>query len=357
MHRREFLTSVAAASVASLGRAHATEIDPRVTQILARTITVDMHNHVEIPFGKPDAPLPDLDLPAEMKRAGVAAVVQTWNIDAAPAAQPGDDYAHFQQGLAFEDRLLARAKMNRALTLKDLQNAHARSQPIIIQGAEGAQFLEGHVERIEEAYKRGLRVLQIIHDRDDKVKPLGDIYTAAAHLNGLTEFGAEAIKTCNRLGIVVDLTHAAYDTVKAALKVSSQPMMFSHTGLKPQPGERPVQGDMEKRLVSKEEARDIGNAGGIIGIWWHGPESVKEYVESIRHMVETIGVDHVGLGTDSDIEAHARLPFTNGIWKDQTTGFFYAVATEMLAQGFKPDEISKIGGANFCRLFGKVARG
>jgi len=74
-------------------------------------------------------------------------------------------------------------------------------------------------------------------------------------------------------------------------------------------------------------------------------------------MVDVIGVDHVGIGTDTDLTASYQLPYTNQIWPDENGGFFYAVAGEMLKQGFTPDEISKVGGANFCRIFGKVTSG
>ena len=116
--------------------------------------------------------------------------------------------------------------MRRAFTLKDLETGHAQDQPRIIQSAEVAQFLEGRIERVEEVFKRGLRHLQLVHERDDQVKPLADTYTKPAHLGGLTEFGAEVIWACNRLCIVVDLTHMSYDAVKSALKISTQPAIF-----------------------------------------------------------------------------------------------------------------------------------
>ena len=63
------------------------------------------------------------------------------------------------------------------MNLKDLQVAHDKGQPALVQSIEGAHFLEGHLERVEEVYKRGLRHLQLLHDKGDKVEPLGDIYT------------------------------------------------------------------------------------------------------------------------------------------------------------------------------------
>ena len=71
-------------------------------------------------------------------------------------------------------------------------------------------------------------------------------------------------------------------------------------------------------------------------------------------MVDVAGIDHVGIGTDSDLELGVQRTYTNAIWKGETRGFFPAVAAEMLNGGFTLEEASKIGGGNFCRVFGKV---
>ena len=70
-----------------------------------------------------------------------------------------------------------------------------------------------------------------------------------------------------------------------------------------------------------------------------------------------MGVDHVGIGTDTDLTSSYVLPFTNKIWPDENGGFFYAVVGEMLKQGFTAEEIGKIGGSNFCHVFAKVTTG
>jgi membrane dipeptidase len=352
--RRGFLTTLAAGSTLLCPRSlDAADPDPRLAQVLGRTISIDLHSHVGIPFGKPNAPLPRFDLPGEMKRTGFSAVIQTYEVDSVPAG-PGEDYRHNLEALNFEDRLLAASHVSRALTLKDLETGHAQGLPRIIQSAEGAQFLEGRIERVEEVYKRGLRNLQLVHERDDQVKPLGDIYTKPVHLGGLTDFGAEVIRACNRLGIVIDLTHMSYDGVKSALKVSTQPVIFSHTGPLPGPGEPNKIPNMAPRLLSRDEMRDIGAAGGIIGVWCHGSDTAREYVESIKRVVDVAGIDHVGIGTDSDLEPGVQRTYTNAIWQGETRGFFPAVAAEMLNAGFTLEEAGKIGGGNFCRIFGKI---
>ncbi len=353
--RRDFLATLAGGSAALLGSRSllAADPDPRLAQVLASTLSVDMHSHVGIPFGRPNAPLPRFDLAGEMKRTGLSAVIQTYEVDSVPAG-PGEDYTHNIEALDFEDRLLAATGVRRALTLQDLQSAHTRGQPIIIQSAEGAQFLEGRIERLDEAYKRGLRNLQLVHERDDKVKPLSDLYSRAPQYGGLTAFGAEVIKTCNRLGIVVDLTHMSYEAVKAALTVSTHPMIFSHTSMQPRPGDRPGTPMLAPRLLSTQEARDIAAPGGVVGVWRHGADNAREYVEMIKRVVDTVGVDNAGIGTDSDLEPGVQRTYTNAIWKNEARGFFPAVAAEMLAAGFSPADINKIGGGNFCRVFGKV---
>jgi membrane dipeptidase len=159
------------------------------------------------------------------------------------------------------------------------------------------------------------------------------------------------------LGIVVDLAHGTYETVTGALKAARKPLIISHTGMSSAAGKRNTSADMQRRLITKEHAREVADAGGIIGVWWRLVVTVAEYVGALRDMVDAVGVDHVGIGTDTDLTASYVLPYTNKIWPDENGGFFYAVAGEMLKQGFTPDEIGKIGGGNFCRVFAKVTTG
>ena len=129
---------------------------------------------------------------------------------------------------------------------------------------------------------------------------------------------------------------------------------------------------MMPRLMRKEQAKIVANAGGLIGIWRHLTDSPLAYAQNIKAMVEVVGVDHVCLGTDTKLTPAYRSPNanqnrpnndnqpkrfgerTNEIWESQHSGYFYAVVEELLKLGLKEPEIIKIGGANFCKVFDEV---
>src|SRR5580692_9170011 len=382
--RRQFLSTVAMTAAAGamlrprLGWA-ADITDPRVSGIVATTIGIDTHNHIDVPLSAAEMPGPYIDLAGEMKQSGLSAICMTFATD----YQPGDAYDRFLKGLESMDRQLERNGMKRSLTPDDVRNAHKNSQPAVIQAIEGGHFLQGHVERVQEAYGRGLRHFGLLHDSDASV-PLGDVYTNPPRYGGLTSFGAAVIKECNRLGILIDLAHANIQTTEAALKITTRPVIVSHTGLDTQLGSDPRMAQMMRpRLISKEQARLVAGAGGAIGVWTHLSDTPLEYAHNIRALVDVIGVDHVCIGTDTKLTQPSPRPAgpppgdhggpagpggpppgfrpgqqhpqvgerTNLAWEDQTAGFYYVVIDAMLKTGFTPDEIGKIGGANYLRIF------
>ena len=379
--RRRFLSSVGMTAGAAiipcprLGWA-ADLTDPRVADIVAATIGIDTHNHIDVPLIAAEMPGPDIDLASEMKRSGFSGICMTFATD----YQPGDAYDRFLKGLASMDRLLERNGMKRSFTPDDVHTAHKNRQPTVIQAIEGGHFLQGHLERVEEAYGRGLRHFGLLHDSDASVA-LGDVYTNPPRYGGLTPFGTAVIKECNRLGILIDLAHANMQTTETALKVTTEPVIISHTGLDTQLGSNPSMAQMMRpRLISKEQAKIVANAGGLVGVWTHLADTPLDYARNLRALVDVIGVDHVCIGTDTKLTQPSPRPIgigpggpssggprpgqqnarvgerTNQVWQDQTAGFYYEVVDAMLKTGFTPDEIGKIGGWNFLRVFGEAVR-
>lgn len=386
--RRQFLSTVGVTGVAGLmlrprPNWAADITDPRVADIVARTIGIDTHNHIDVPLTGAEMPGPDvIDLAGEMKRSGLSAICMTFATD----YRPGDAYDRFLKGLASMNRQLRRNDMKRSLTPADLRTAHKNLQPTVIQAVEGGHFLQGHIERVEQAYERGLRHFGLLHDSDASA-PLGDVYTNSPRYGGLTPFGAFVIKACNRLGILVDLAHANVQTTEAALEITTRPIIISHTGLDTRLGSNPSMAQMMRpRLISREQAKIVANAGGLVGVWTHLADTPLDYAKNIRALVDVIGADHVCIGTDTKLTQPSPRPNgpppggprpggpvpggppppgpqrtrvgerTNQAWQDETAGFYYVFVDAMLKAGFNPDEIGKIGGGNFLRVFGEAVK-
>jgi membrane dipeptidase len=361
LSRRTFVGTATGALLwpACVTRAFGSPADPRVAKIVAETMAIDMHNHV-YPAGTQQRPNPGggrggesgppLSLAEELKRSGLTAVCAAFALDRAGNSKPGDARANYFKWLDAIDAELEKGHVSRALTLRDLQTAHRLGKTAIVQSVEGAHFIEGRLERIEEMYKRGLRDLQLLHDSNDMVAPLGDI-NGGTSLGGLTSVGAEVVKECNRLRILVDMAHGSGATLQGALKISSHPFIVSHTSLD---GWKNPSSRMSSRTIAKEDAKAVAAAGGVVGVWTKGTNSPKEYVEDIRMVVEAIGVDHVGMGTDDDLLSSQTGNGLNRAWQGMTVGFYAAVVDEFLSQGFSAEEIAKVSGGNFGRVFGAV---
>ncbi|MEN2402009.1 membrane dipeptidase [Flavobacterium sp. MC2016-06] len=361
--------------------------DPRIAAIVAKTIGIDTHNHIDVPLNKAELPGPKIDLNSEMKKSGLSAICMTFAVDYQKLNNAGEAYDRFLNGLTAMDTVLESNNMKRSMNLSDIKTAHKKQQPTVIQSVEGAHFLEGHLDRLEVAYKRGLRHLTLLHDNDASV-PLGDVFTNPAQFGGLTPFGDEVIKECNRLGILVDLSHGTNEMVNAALKVTTKPVLISHTGLDTRLGQNEFMAKMMRpRLISKEQAKIVADKGGVIGVWTHLADTPQEYAENIKAMVDVVGIDHVAIGTDTKMTPPYRSPenikqeqerhandekrndksgdknrnkmggSTNETWKDQKEGFYYVVVEALLKAGFNEEEIGKIGGGNFLRVFDAATKG
>ena len=251
------------------------------------------------------------------------------------APEPGELYAWSRAAFTRLLRLAQEQQLHVVSNTTQLRAAPS-SGPSIIVTAEGADFIEDRIERVEEARTAyGMRHLQLVHYRPNE---LGDIQTEDPVQGGLTDFGAAVVRLCNRLGVVVDVAHGTYDLVKRAAAVTTRPLILSHTSLSAVPGPH-------SRLISPDHARLVAQTGGVVGVW--PPASIfptlDKMAEGFARMTEVVGVDHVGLGSDmrgltgpSVFDSYRDLP---------------ALAEKLLAQGFATGDIGKILGGNYARVF------
>jgi membrane dipeptidase len=248
---------------------------------------------------------------------------------------PGELYAYSQLAFGRLSGMLQTQGLALVTNAAGLRAAKAGAASAII-AAEGADFLEGQPDRVDEAYRRwSLRHLQLTHYR---VNELGDIQTEPPVHGGLTDTGAEVIRRCNRLGIVVDVAHGTFDLVKRAVSVTSKPLVLSHTSLA-------TRASAFSRLVLPEHARLVAQTGGVIGVW--PPASVFPTMDAMAagmaRMVDAVGVDHVGLGSDmrglvgpSVLPDYDRLP---------------ELAEALAGAGFNATDTAKVLGGNYVRVF------
>jgi membrane dipeptidase len=318
--------------------------------LLGGMASVDLHSHAGRILRFSDT-TSFADVASDMRSGGMAAiclavvadspathVLPDGRIQAYREPEPGELYRWSQRAFARVEALIDKEDFT-AITRADQLEAARSARPSVVIAAEGADFLDTSIERLEEYYtNHRLRHLQLTHYR---VNTLGDIQTEAPVHGGLTDFGAEVIRGCNKLGIVVDVAHGTFDLVKRAAEVTGKPLVLSHTWLAGKPGPR-------SRQITADHARLIADTGGVIGIW---PvlaifRNMKGYAGGFARIVDAIGIDHVGLGSDmrgltgpSLLDIYEALP---------------ELTAALSAHGFNNEELGKLLGGNYRRVFAQT---
>jgi len=178
----------------STGAARAAENASAALDVLRTSISVDVHTHGGKPGISSEAP-PSDDF-ANAMRAGSLVVACLADVPDGPilgrnaegslavvrTPEPGELYRHHLDRLAWMDELVANHGVRRALCTADLEAAHKAGQPAIVADVEGLGFLDGKLERLEEAHQRGIRHLQLVHYTPNDI---GDYQTGAVTHQGL----------------------------------------------------------------------------------------------------------------------------------------------------------------------------
>jgi len=220
-----------------------------------------------------------------------------------------------------------------------LERARREGLPSVVLAAEGGDFLEGNLRRLEQARSEGLAHLQLVHYR---VSELGDISTERPVHGGLTPFGREVVAACNRLGILVDIAHGTSALIEQALELAAKPIVYSHghiTASEP----HWTHNALRARAIHKPLALKVAKRGGVVGIWPIGAmfRSLDAYADALLDAAGALGAAHVGIGTDIAGLSSSVLPRYEG---------FPALEALLAARGVGRGDIENMLGGNYLRV-------
>jgi membrane dipeptidase len=247
----------------------------------------------------------------------------------------------------------------------DVRRAKAEGKTGIILGFQNAHAFEDNLGYIEAFADMGVRVVQLCYNTQNLVGT-----GCYERDGGLSGFGREVISEMNRVGIMVDLSHVGGNTSREAILESKKPVCYSHclpSGLKEHP-----------RNKSDEELRFIADHGGFIGVTMFPPflkrgieATVDDYVEAMDYIINLVGEDCVGYGTDftqgydkgffdwitHDKGRHRRLTNFGTILNPEgirTIGETPNLTAAMEKAGWSEGKIRKVLGENWLRVFADV---
>ena len=211
-----------------------------------------------------------------------------------------------------------------------------------ILGLEGVEALDGQMSLFRIFHRLGVRNIGLTWDPRNAAAD----GSGAGTLFGLTPFGRELVEACNETGVMVDVSHLNDAGLTDVLAISSKPIIASHSNARALFDHR--------RNLTDEQARAIAEKGGVIGVTFvtmflrpdHENASLDDLLDHIEHLVNVAGVEHVGLGSDYD---GCITP------PELDSGEKYAAITAgLLRRGYATEDIHKILGENFRRVFQEV---
>ena len=281
-----------------------------------------------------------VDLP-RMREGGVAG--QFFSFWTAPTPERGCTRAVVTQLDALDDAMARHPdEMVWTRTGADVRAAKASGKLSALGGIEGGQALEGTLDAIEPFARRGVRYLGLLHFSQNAIgRPAkGRGMDASA---GLTAFGRDVVRECERCGVIVDLAHINRRGFMDALALATLPALVSHTG---------VLGVHEHwRNIDDEQLRAVAANGGCVGIIFSkrylGSASIESVVDHLLHVVDVAGEDAPALGSDFDgfvvpprgLEDIAALP---------------NLTVALSRRGVSPRVLEKILGGNVLRVLDAV---
>jgi membrane dipeptidase len=258
-----------------------------------------------------------------------------------------------------------------ALTTEDIVRAKANGQIGFIVSLESSSMIENELDRIDILYGIGVRSMGIAYSEGNSLgaglREAGD--------GGLTQFGREAVKRMNKLGIAIDISHSGDQTALDTIEVSSQPVFITHAGARALWDTR--------RLKPDEVIRACAEKGGVIGIEAaphttltpnNTRHSIEPFMEHVEYVANLVGIDHVALGPDALFGDHVGLhrllagplsigkshagakyeqvEYVEGL--ENPAEAFPNIVRWLVTHGYSDGDIAKIIGGNIMRALKEV---
>jgi membrane dipeptidase len=268
-----------------------------------------------------------------------------------PLSPPVDPERAALEAAAMAD-LLAR-ELPVARTVAELERCVAGGPLGAILHLEGAEPIEPDLSNLEGWYERGLRSIGLVWSRRNAfASGAPGRYPGSADAGrGLTRAGRALVDACERLGVVVDVSHLNTRGLRGVLRRASGPVVATHSNAHAV--------CPSSRNLTDPELRAIAATGGVVGINFSvamlRPDGrfdtrapIADVVRHVDHIAEHAGIDHVALGSDFD---GAVIPDEIG----DVTGL-PRVLEALRAAGYGDDDLRKIAHGNWLRVLREVWR-
>jgi membrane dipeptidase len=395
--------SLCAASIFVFAEKNAdVKFEKKVQRIHAKCLTVDTHCDTPMLMVKPgfnvreehEAPKYRVDFP-RMKKGGLDAMFFAVFTGQKPRTE--ENYRKtYDLANQMLDSIHSSLKHNSdlatlALKADDLAKIEKTGKRAIFIGMENGFPLAKDLSRVEEFYNRGVRYITLCHSYHNDVCDSSSDAKPAEH-NGVSDFGKQVIAEMNRLGMMVDLSHASDKSFFDAIELSKAPIIASHSSVRAiAQHNRNMTDEMIKKLAAKggviqicildeyiknpdttavsykriKQIRKIYASGmekmteaekeALFAEWdelkaWKQTElpNVKDLVDHIDYVKNLVGVDYVGIGSDFD--------GGGGLIDCTDVSQFPNITRELLRRGYTETEIRKIWGGNLLRVFREVEK-
>jgi membrane dipeptidase len=293
----------------------------------------------------------------EMRAGGIDMRVAAIYLDADQAREQATRRG-FSIAESFRKEVEQSDNLELATTATDVQTGADSDAVTFILGMEGAEPLKGDRSMLDVFYRLGLRVLGLTHSRRNLAAD-GAFFEPirSGDPSGLSAFGVEAVERCAELGIVVDVSHLNESGFRDVIEYSSGPVIASHSNCR-------ALCDHPRNLWDGQLCA-IADCGGVVGInalqaFLHDDRpDIGTVADQIEHVVDLVGIEHVGLGFDYyEYNLAYMSPAEQAYMIDVSTADGLGtdadvpnLTVELLERGFEPNDVRMILKGNFVRVF------